>query len=197
LTALLRLAAPFGGLLIFLAVQATAGLKAAIAASLVFVLLDTLRRLRFRLGFPRLWVLSGALTVVFGAIDLAAATPFMLSYEAVITNVVTAFAFALGAAGRRPMLQDFAEQRSGPLPDRPDLTRFFRLLTLVWAAYFLAKAGLYLWAACTLPLAEAAALRAATGPASLLVLLVVSTTQGPRLFRLCRRLGLLRTTASA
>ena len=47
---------------------------------------------------------------IFGSIDLFAQTPFMLKYEAVITNIVTGIAFVAGARGAKPMLQEIAER---------------------------------------------------------------------------------------
>jgi hypothetical protein len=129
---------------------------------------------------------------VFGAVDLASTTPFMLKYEAVVTNVATGAAFILGAFGDKPMLQEVAEQREGQTyPASAEVRRFFQLFTLFWAAYFLAKAGLYFWLAWTLPMLQAMAWRSILGSASLGLRIAVSVTQGRRLFFLCRRLGLL------
>ena len=47
------------------------------------------------------------------------------------------------------------------------MRRFFRLFTLIWAAYFFLKALAYLWIAATLPLTEALALRSSLGSISL------------------------------
>lgn len=52
-------------------------------------------------------MLSSALTVVFGTIDLLSATPFMLKYESVVTNAATGVVFAIGAGGAKPMVQSW------------------------------------------------------------------------------------------
>jgi intracellular septation protein A len=184
--------AEFGPLIAFLLLSWRFGVKVAIAGTLMFVLVDGARRLWTSVPLTRIYVLTTALTAVFGTVDLFAASPFMLKYEAVITNVATAIAFAVGAYGKTPLLQEIAEQRQGaPYPDRNDVRRFFELFTLVWAAYFFLKAVAYAWMGMVLPLTQALALRSLVGGLSMAVMLVVSITQGRRLFFLCGRLGLL------
>jgi intracellular septation protein A len=188
---LVRLAAPFGGLIVFWTLVAVVDVKSAIAGAMAFILLDTLRLWHGGLGFTRLWLLSSALTMVFGAIDLSSAAPFMLAYESVITNAATGLAFVGGASGRKSIMQTLAEQRRGPYPERADIRRFFQIFTLLWAVYFFVKAALYFWAAWTLPLTEAMGVRTLVGPVSLVVLSALSFSQGDRLFALCKRLRLL------
>jgi len=116
----------------------------------------------------------------------------MLKYESVITNVFTGFAFIVGARGSKPMVQELAEKRQGfAFADRPDMTRFFRIFTLLWAAYFFLKAGFYLLVAMTMPLSQAMLVRSVLGSASLALMVAFSVTQGRRLYRLCRWMGLL------
>ncbi len=131
------------------------------------------------------------LTLVFGLIDLASTSPFMLKYEAVITNAATGLAFVAGALGEKPIIQEVAEQRGETFVATQEVRAFFRLFTLVWAAYFLLKTAFYLWAVWTLPMLEAMALRSVAGSVSLGLMIAVSVTQGRRLFFLSRRLGLL------
>jgi intracellular septation protein A len=181
----------FGPLVVLLALSSAFGLKVAIAGTIAFILIDAARRLRRHIPFTRIYLLSSGLAIIFGTIDLMSQTPFMLKYEAVITNVATGIAFVAGSRGEKPMLQEIAEQRGGTFPDRPDVRYFFRLFTLLWAAYFFVKAGVYLWLGAVLPLQRAIVLRSVIGGVSLGVMLVVSITQGRRLFFLCRRLGLL------
>ena len=137
----------FGPLIILLALSSAFGLRVAIAGTIAFIVMDAMRRLWSHIPFTRIYLLSSGLAVVFGAIDILSQTPFMLKYEAVITNVATGVAFVAGAHGEKPMLQEIAEQRGAAFPDRADTRQFFRLFTLLWAAYFFAKAGAYLWLA--------------------------------------------------
>ena len=158
----------FGPLVAFWILALTLGVKAAIVGSIVVIAADAIwRRLR-RLAFTRLYLLTSGLTLVFGAIDLMSAEPFMLKYEAAITNVATGIAFAVGAFGAKPLIQEVAEQREGkPFPQAADIRRFFQIFTLFWAAYFFAKALLYCWLAWTLPMMQAMALRSILGGVSL------------------------------
>ncbi len=186
----------FGPLAAFWILSLTLGVKAAIVSSIVVIAADAIwRRLR-RVAFTRLYLLTSGLTLVFGAVDLMSAEPFMLKYEAAITNVATGIAFAVGAFGAKPLIQEVAEQREGkPFPGAADVRRFFQIFTLFWAAYFFAKALLYGWLAWTLPMAQAMALRSILGGVGLGLMIAVSVTQGRRMFFLCRRLGLLPAPA--
>ncbi|HBK05968.1 MAG TPA: hypothetical protein DDZ81_08890 [Acetobacteraceae bacterium] len=184
--------ADFGPLIIFWVLNLSFGIRIAIAGSVLFIIADSLWRWRRGLPFTRLYLLTATLTVVFGCVDLLAVTPFMLKYEAVITNAFTGCAFVVGARGPRPMLQELAEQRQGnPFPDRPDITRFFGLFTLLWAGYFFVKAAAYLAVGAMMPLTQAMAVRSVAGSASLALMIALSVTQGRRLFGLCQRLRML------
>jgi intracellular septation protein A len=192
LLAILRFAlAEFGPLIVFWTLASTLGVKPAILGSILFIVADAAWRRVKRLKFTRLYLLISGLTLVFGLVDLASTSPFMLKYEAVITNAATGFAFVAGALGEKPIIQEVAEQRGEAFVPTEEVRAFFRLFTLVWAAYFILKAIVYLWMAWTMPMLEAMALRSVAGGVSLGLMIVISTTQGRRLFFLCRRLGLL------
>jgi intracellular septation protein A len=181
----------FGPLIVLLALSSAFGLKVAIAVTIAFIAVDAARRLWRHIPFTRIYLLSSGLAVIFGTIDILSQTPFLLKYEAVITNIATGFAFVAGSRGDKPMLEEIAEQRGVAYPDRPDVRHFFRLFTLLWAAYFFVKAGVYLWLAAFLPMPRALLLRSVIGSVSLGVMIAVSITQGRRLFFLCRWLRLL------
>jgi len=182
----------FGPLIVFRATAAWFDVKAAIALSILTIVLESAWRWRRGESFTRLYVLVSGLTLVFGCVDLVATNPFMLKYEAVVTNFATGVAFVIGACGEKPMLQEFAQRRATtPFPATSEVRRFFQLFTGLWAAYFFAKAALFGWLAWTLPFTEAMALRSLIGGASLALLSALSVTQGRNLFFLCRRLGLL------
>ena len=192
LSAVARFAlAEFGPLIVFWGLTATLGVKPAILGSILFIVADAAWRWRKGLPFTRLYLLTSGLTLVFGLIDLAQTTPFMLKYEAVVTNVATGLAFVVGALGKKPLIQEVAEQRGESFVATREITAFFRLFTFAWAAYFFVKGAFYLWIVWTLPMLEAMALRSAIGGVTLGVMIAVSVTQGRRLFFLCRRLGLL------
>ena len=183
--------AEFGPLIVFWALAATLGVKPAIAGSILAIAVDAAWRRRKGLAFTRLYLLTSGLTLVFGLIDLASTSPFMLKYEAVVTNVATGLAFVAGALGEKPIIQEVAEQRGETFVATSEVRAFFRLFTLVWAGYFFLKAAFYVWMVWTLPMLEAMALRSAIGSVTLGLMIAISVTQGRRLFFLCRRLGLL------
>ena len=193
LKAALRFAlAEFGPLLAFWALALAFDVKVAIAGSLSFILVDGAWRLYRRRPFTRLYLIVSALTLAFGAVDLCVATPFLLVYEAPITNALVGAAFVAGAFGETPLLMEMAQARPGAdFPRTQEMRRFFRLFTLLWAAYFFLKAAFYLWLAATMPLKEALALRSLLGGISLGLMIALSATQGRRLFFLCRWLGWL------
>jgi intracellular septation protein A len=182
----------FGALIVFWVGLYGFGIKPAIAATVTFIVLDGLYRWRWRVPVTRIYVLTSALAVTFGAIDVYATSPFMIKYEAVVTNIVTGLFFLAGARGEKTLIQEVAERRRGvgPIPNRADVRQFFRLFTLFWAAYFFVKAGVYLWLGLTLPLEQALALRTVIGGVSLAAMMGLSFI-GRRLFFFCRWLGLL------
>lgn len=184
--------AEFGPLIVLWALMFAFSVKVAIAGSLVWILLDSGLRLLRRRPFTRLYLVVTALTLAFGTVDLLAASPFLLVYEAPITNALTGAAFVAGAFGERPMLMEVAQARPGvDIRDTGETRRFFRLFTLFWAGYFFVKAAAFLWLAATLPLVQALALRSVLGGISLGLMMALSVTQGRRLFFLCRRFGWL------
>jgi intracellular septation protein A len=183
--------AEFGPLIVFWALAATLGVNPAIAGSILAIAVDAAWRRRKGLAFTRLYLLTSGLTLVFGLIDLASTSPFILKYEAVVTNVATGVAFIAGALGEKPIIQEVAEQRGETFVATSEIRAFFRLFTLVWAGYFFLKAAFYVWMVWTLPMLEAMALRSAIGSVTLGLMIALSVTQGRRLFFLCRRLGLL------
>ena len=189
--------AEFGPLIVFWLLALTLGVKPAILGSIVFILADAVWRWRRGLAFTRLYLLVSALTLTFGFVDLVSTSPFMLKYEAAVSNIATGIAFVGGALGEKPIIQEVAEQRGESFVVTNEIRAFFRLFTLAWAAYFFLKAALFLWMAWTMPMLEAMALRSAIGSVSLGLMIAVSTTQGRRLFFVCRRFGLLPKPAPA
>ncbi|MFT9026412.1 hypothetical protein [Acetobacter indonesiensis] len=180
-----------GSLLVFWVLASLFSLRVAIAGTLVFIIWDAVRRYRNGRSFPRLWIIINTLAILFGVIDLISISPFLLPYEAVLTNLITAVCFTVSAFGSTSLVQEIVEERQGfPFPpDRLELKAYFRAFTLVWAGYFVAKAGLYFWLLQHFPLTRALALRSVIGPLSLFIMIGISM-QGKRVFLLCQRLGL-------
>jgi intracellular septation protein A len=183
-----------GPLLIFWVLMYTVDLKVAIAVGVVLLLGDAAFRYWRGMPITKLYVLSGGLTVLFGVIDLWAQTPFMLQYEDVITSLVIAVVFAWGARGEKSAIQTMVEQQNpGALDDGPDIRRFFKLFTWLWAAYFVLKAAVYLWLGAILPMDQALTVRPIVGTASLGAMLLLSW-KARSVFDFAERIGLLPAT---
>lgn len=182
-----------GGLLLFWGCDALGYAHYALMAVVAFVLADGLRRWQGALGFPRVWCVFNGLALALAALDVATRGQAWAPFESVAANLLIASVFVLGALGRKPLVQDIAEQRHGaPFPvDRHDLTTFFRAYTWIWAAYFAARAFAWLWMVQNLPVERAHALQGIIGPISLLAMIALSF-RGQMLFRGLNRLGVFR-----
>ena len=164
-----------GPLAIFWGLMWTVDLKIAIAVGVALLLGDAAFRYWRGMPITKLYVLSGVLTVAFGAVDLWAETPFMLKYEDVITSLVIAGVLAWGARGEKSMIQALVEQQHGDaFEDGADIRRFFKLFTLLWAAYFVLKAIAYLWMGAVMPMEEALKVRPIVGMVSLAAMMLAS-----------------------
>nr|WP_298798425.1 septation protein IspZ [uncultured Acetobacter sp.] len=181
----------FGALILYWLVFLTFGIKPAIAVTLVFIVAEIIWRMATHRPFPVLWWFSNTMALVFGAVDLYANTPFMLRYEASVSNLITAAFFAAGAVGEEPLILRFAmhSKNGNTIPkDKPEVIQFFRAFTLLWAAYFVARAGAYLWIMNAFPLPKALMLRTVISWGSLGVMALISM-KGRRVFALCQRFG--------
>jgi intracellular septation protein A len=164
-----------GPLAVFWILLWTVDLKIAIGVGVVLLLADAAFRYWRGMPITKLYVLSGGLTVFFGAIDLWAQTPFMLKYEDVITSLVIAAVLGWGARGQKATIQGMVEQQHpGAIEDGPDSRRFFKLFTLLWALYFVLKAIVYLWMGAIMPLENALTVRPIVGTVSLGIMMLLS-----------------------
>ena len=180
----------FGGIVTFYALYATVGLKAAIAGTLVFVVVDIGRRRHYGIGFPRLYVLTTTLAIVFGLVDLAAKTPFMLKYEWAVSALLVGIFFALGARGRS-VIEELVTQQAGEEAMAFDhARRFFQLLTLCWAIYYVLMSGFYLWVGLHFSYAKAIGIRQVAGMVGAGCMALLSLN-GKRLYGVFRSLGLI------
>lgn len=188
----------FGSLILYWGVLLTFGLKPAIVATLLFIVAEVIWRMATHRPFPALWWFSNIMALVFGAVDLYADTPFMMRYEATVSNLITAAFFAAGALGEEPLVLRLAmsSKNGHTIPkDRPEIIRFFRAFTLLWAAYFVARAGVFLWIMTAFPLTKALMLRTVISWASLGVMMLISIN-GRRVLMLCRHFGWFNAPAS-
>ena len=185
----MRLVAQFGGVLLFWAVYAIAGLKPAIAATLALLVAEIARRQWRRERVPPLFVGLSAMSIVLGVIDLALASPAAIKFEGVATNLVFASLFAFGSTRAKPMMQEFAEAARGPfLGDDAGRTRFFRALGWLWAAYFASRAAFCLTTALWLPLPQALAARTVYALVTIAPMIAISIG-GKHVFMALRQRG--------
>jgi intracellular septation protein A len=137
--------------------MATLGLRAAIIGTLVFVPIDAIRRHKLRIGFPRLYILSTSLVLVFGLIDVFSRQPFMLKYEGAVTETIVGIAFAIGSRGRSIIEELVAQQQ--PDLQLPHHRRFFQLITRSWSIYYFCMACVFLWVSQHFTLVHAVGIR--------------------------------------
>ena len=191
--ALLRSAVfDFGGIIVFYALLATLGLRAAIIGTVVFVPLDALRRHALRIGFPRLYILTTSVVLVFGLIDVFSKRPFMLRYEGAVTEGIIGIAFWVGSRGVS-IIEELVMQQQPDL-EIPNRRRFFQLITRSWSIYFLCMAGLYVWIGQTFSLVHAVEIRQVASLAGALSMAVFSFS-GRFAYGLFERLGLMAKPA--
>ena len=177
MTRLLPALLELGPLAIFWILLWTVDLKIAIGVGVVLLLADAAFRYWRGMPLTKLYILSGGMTVFFGAIDLWAQTPFMLKYEDVITSLVIAAVLFWGARGPKSMIQGLVEQQHGDVfQDGPDIRLFFKCFTLLWAVYFVLKAAVYLWLGAILPIEQALTVRPIVGMVSLGAMMLASWT---------------------
>ncbi len=185
----------FAPLIVFLVVKRFSTLVLAIGAAVAFGVVDLLVRLARKAPVSRLYLFSFAVTVAFGVIDLYAATPFIFSYEAALTNLLTAGFFGITLVRGTPLIQEIAEKGlSSQQSARPDVRAYLRVLTAVWTLYFVLKAGFYAYLAARYDIERAIAIRSIVGTVSLAALLLGETVVRRPLFRWLQRRGLIPPT---
>ena len=178
----------FGGVIVFYLLLATVGLRAAIAGTLVFVPLDAWRRHALHIGFPRLYILSTSLVLVFGLIDVFSRQPFMLKYEGAVTETIVGITFAIGSRGRS-IIEELVLQQQ-PDYSIPHMRRFFQLITRSWSIYYLCMACFFLWVSQHFTLVHAVGIRQVSSLIGAMAMALFSFS-GRFASRLFQSLGLL------
>lgn len=193
LLALLRFAYDnFLPLLVFVAVKVAFGLKAAIAAAVAVSVVDLAARLVRRAKVSRLYLFTFAVTAVFGAVDLYAATPFVFAYEPAVTNLLTAGFFGITLVRGTPLIEEVAvKTMPAEQAARSDVRAYLRILTGVWTGYFVTKAVLYAYVGYAYDVDRGIAVRSIVGPASVVVLLLGERVVRKRIFAWLQRHGVL------
>ena len=186
---LLSIFANFGPILVFWGGNHFGGLRIAILASIAYTMAEIIYSKINRKPITLFFKFSAITSLLFGCMDLYLNQSTFIHYEAVLTNVFTGVFFAFGAFAPKPLIQEFAEKTKRKSQyDSADMKLFFKLLTLVWSAYFFLKAGFYTRVALQpIRVEEKLALRSSVGGISLVIMLSISILGGRRLFHLFKK----------
>ena len=140
-TTLIPLGLFYGGLQLF-------GLWAALLAALIWSYTSLLRRLVTRRRVPGLLMLGIAGLTARTALALATGSAFLYFLQPTVGTGLVATVFVGSVLLGRPLALRLAADFL-PLPEallaRDGVRRFFQRLSLLWAAVFLANAGISLW----------------------------------------------------
>jgi intracellular septation protein A len=158
------------------------GLKPAIALSLTLCAAETFRRLYRGERLSTLFKYSSAMTLAFGIVDLIAQHSFLFRYEASVTNFMTAAFFAGSLRGGKSVLGEFYGKKKDSQPMTPERILFFRWLTCMWVAYFVAKSAAYAWIGARMDIEQALIVRVLVGSASFYALLAFSIFRGRKVY---------------
>ncbi len=188
--ALRGLLSNFGPMVVFIVASHALSTRWAIAISMLWTVAELVWLRVRREPPPRLFLFTAVLTLGFGALDLYQQEPVFLKWEAVLSNLLTGAYFAATLRSGRSLIQEFYERSQGVAAvTKPELIRYFRAFTAVWAGYFFVKAAVYAYLAHRYNYERALAIRAVIGSVSFYALLGVSTLLGRRIFSLAQRLG--------
>ena len=183
----------FGPLIVFLVANNLAGLKPAIVATIIWSIAEFAYITRWQRKKPtQFFYFSLGTTLLFGMIDLYSDNPMLFRFEAVLTNVITGFYFGLTVFVGKPLIQEFAEKSKSADVEAPGAKIYLRYLTVLWAAYFFAKAAIYFFLGISdLSIERVTIIRSALGPISFIAMLGGERVLRPQFKKGLRALGLL------
>ena len=155
----------FGPLIAFVVLEHAVSLLAAIISGIVTgVVLVGLQIAREKKISP-FTAYVAASVAAFGVLDLKYRTGFFVKLEPALGNVLTGLFFLGTVAVGRPVIAELAQkQREEPFTEKG--LAYLRALTLVWGAFFFARAAAYVWMAYHLTIDQALAVRSIASPVS-------------------------------
>lgn len=155
----------FGPLVVFVVLEHTVSLLAAIVSSIVTgVALVVVQIARDKKISP-FTAFVAASVAIFGALDLKYQSGFFVKLEPALGNTFTGLFFLATVAFGKPVIRELAEkQRGRPLSE--NASGYLRTLTIVWGLFFFVRAGSYVWMAYRLSVDQALAVRSVAGPVS-------------------------------
>jgi intracellular septation protein A len=158
----------FGPLLAFWIALRLGGLVAAIVVGIATGAALVLRTVVRERRVSPFTAFVAASVAVFGVLDLRYRSGFFVKLEPALGNAATGLFFLGSVLWRRPVILEFAERTAGRALTRA--RRYLTAWTAVWGAYFLLRAGAYVWMAYHLSLERALWLRAVAGNLSMAAL---------------------------
>lgn len=180
----------FGPVLVFFAADHFFSLKVAILSTIIFTLGDVIYQKVKKQKITKFYWFIVTITLVFGCIDLYLKESVFLKYEAGLTNFIFGIYFSFGAFAKKTFLEEFVE-KSGKLPEPrpPNLTDFFKIMTGLWAIYFLVKAVVYTYLATKSTIQEMLGIRAVVGNVSMIVMAFIASFGSSALLKLALNRG--------
>jgi intracellular septation protein A len=155
----------FAPLIVFIALEHTISLFAAIVSSIVTgVILVVLQIARDKKISPFTAYIAASVAV-FGVLDMKYQTGFFVKIEPALGNVLTGLFFLSTVVLGRPIIVELAaKQRTDPF--KPHVLAYLRGLTIAWGIFFFVRASAYVWMAYRLTIDQALAIRSVASPAS-------------------------------
>jgi hypothetical protein len=165
------------------------GLRPAIIASTLWSMGEVVVHLIQKQPLDSLFKFTAVTTFLFGMVDLLCTSPWLFSYEPVVTNAVTAgFLVVLARGSLGPLLEQVYQARPDLRGDDGVVTRL-RVAVWMMVAFTVAKVPLYLWMAWKLPVESAMNARVMVGNVSLVLMLVAVRFGLEPVLRAAQRLG--------
>nr|WP_295902438.1 septation protein IspZ [uncultured Bdellovibrio sp.] len=165
----------FGPMIVFYGAVYFWNLKVAIFLSLLVTVIEIVRFKIQKKSMSPFFIFSSGMALLFGILDLTLQNAFFFKFEAGISNLVCAVFFGLSLFHSKSLVQEIAEQQGKiDKTESPDKHFFFRIQTIAWTIYFIAKAILYTWVNFNTSLQEALVIRLLVGNVSFYVMMFIS-----------------------
>jgi len=160
-----NLAVPIAFYIAFQSFGAKPAILVAISATLIVVLIHA----ALRIMFSPFFIVASGFTCLFGVMDLIVAQPRYFRLEPFAQNFLLGTVFLVSLVARTPIIAWFAGGLPKNLQPEPgeESAHYMRKLTVIWTAYFYAKAILFLELAFRVNLGELIVLRSIIGGGTL------------------------------
>ncbi|WP_413581510.1 septation protein IspZ [Bdellovibrio sp. HCB288] len=185
----------FGSIILFQITQHFYGLKPAIAAALVFSVVQIILLKLKKRHFNSFMIISFVLICGFGLVDLLSTNNEFFKYESGILSLLMGAYFGASLFRPKSLVEEVSEQQGRVSTEpSPDKTFFFRLITLFWLIYFVAKALIYFWIALNSSIEVSFIFRMIFGTGSFYILLAVTIGFSQKIWNLLLKLKWMPST---